>query len=84
MDGEYETVYKIDHGFAFIRMLGDDKHIVAANFGETAAWLRLDLARFGVHFLDNELYEEYYRSEDGIYYIELQAGEVRVFSGKSI
>lgn len=84
VDGEYETVYKIDHGFAFIRMLGDDKHIVAANFGETAAWLRLDLARFGVHFLDNELYEEYYRSEDGIYYIELQAGEVRVFSGKSI
>lgn len=78
-DGEFENIYALNYGYAFIRTLGNDKHIVCANFGSNTEWFRIDIARFGVHELENEIYEEYYNSEDGIYYIEMPPGEVKVF-----
>ena len=80
--GEFETVYKLDYGYAFIRMLDEDKHIVCANFGKNSQWFRLDIARYNIHILENEIFEEYYNSEDGIYYVEIPAGEVKVFCGR--
>ena len=80
-DGELETIYKIGNGYAFIRFLENEHHIVAANCSNQTEWFRLDLARFGLHALENELYEEYYRSEDGIYYIEMPPRAIKVFSG---
>lgn len=81
-DGEFETVYKIGQGYAFIRYLNDDKHIVAANFSDEPTRFRLDLARFNMYSLVNELYEEYYRSEDGIYFVDMPPRSVKVFSGE--
>ena len=80
--GEFESVYKMNYGYGFIRSLGDDKHIVLSNFGDRPEWFRLDIARFDIHVLENEIYEEYYNSEDGIYYIELKPNEVKVFKGR--
>ena len=78
-EGELETVYKVDSGYAFIRFIDEDKHIAAANFGDSPLWMRLDIARFDIHYLENDLYEEYYNSEDGIYYIELPPRGIKVF-----
>ena len=78
-EGEFETVYKVGCGYGFIRYRGNDKHIVIANFSDNSLWVRLDLARFDIHYLENDIYEEYYNSEDGIYYIELPARGVKAF-----
>lgn len=82
VDGEFETVYKVGNSYAFIRYKGEDKHVVAANFSDGTVWMRLDLARFDIHFLENELYEEYYTSEDGIYYVEMCPRAIKVFTGR--
>ena len=79
VEGEFETVYKIGSAYGFIRYIDNDKHVVIANFGENSVWVRLDLARFDIHYLENELYEEYYNSEDGIYYAELPPRGIKVF-----
>lgn len=81
-DGEFENIYKMNFGYGFVRLLGDDMHIVCANFGKNTEWFRIDTARFGIRELENEIYEEYYNSEDGVYYIEMPAGEVKVFKGR--
>ena len=82
-DGEFEGIYKLNYGYGFIRTLGEDKHIVLSNFGENTEWFRVDIARYFIRELENEIYEEYYNSEDGIYYIEMPPGEVKVFRGRS-
>lgn len=79
--GDFEGIYAVNDGYGFIRILEDDKHIVCANFGKNTEWFRLDLARFDIHEIENEIYEEYYNSEDGIYYIEMPPGDVKVFRG---
>ena len=81
VEGEFEAVYKVNYGYAFIRYLNSDKHIVCANFSENTEWFRLDLARFGIHEINDEIYESTYTSEDGIYYIEMPPGEIKVFNG---
>lgn len=80
-DGEFENVYKVNKGYGFIRILNDDMHIVCSNFSDNHECFRLDLARFNIRELEleNGLYEEYYNSEDGIYYIQMPAGEAKVF-----
>lgn len=82
-DGEFENIYKLNYGYGFIRTLAEDKHIVLSNFGENTEWFRIDIARYSIRELENEIYEEYYNSEDGIYYIEMPPGEVKVFRGRS-
>lgn len=79
--GEFETVYKVGRGYGFIRIFGDDMHIVCTNFSDNNECLRLDLARFNIREieLENGYFEEYYNSEDGIYYVHMPAGEAKVF-----
>lgn len=79
--GDFENVYKVNNGYAFIRYLDDDMHIVCTNFSDNNEYFRLDLARFGIRELEleNGLYEEYYNSEDGIYYVTMPSGEAKVF-----
>lgn len=79
--GDFESIYTLNYGYGFIRSLNDDKHIVCSNFGDKTEWFRLDLARFNIHRIENEIYEEYYNSEDGIYYIQMPPNEVKVFKG---
>ncbi len=79
--GEFECIYKLNYGYSFIRFNKSDAHIVCANFSDKNEWFRLDTARFGLRELENEIYEEYYSSEDGIYYIEMPPNEVKVFKG---
>jgi len=83
LEGLFETVYKIGHAYGFIRSKDEDIYIVCANFGQDTEWFRLDLARFGVHEIENKIYEEYYICDDGIYYIEMQPGDVKVFKCRS-
>ena len=80
-NGDFENVYKVNKGYAFIRMLDDDMHIVCTNFSDNHECFRLDLARFNIRELEleNGLFEEYYNSEDGIYYVQMPAGEAKVF-----
>lgn len=77
--GEMETVYKFERGYGFIRHDGADKHIVLGNFSNEDKTFRVDLARFDICYLTNEIYEEFYGSEDGIYYIYMPASSVKVF-----
>jgi 4-alpha-glucanotransferase len=79
--GEFENVYKVNDGYGFIRMYEDDMHIVCTNFSKSHECFRLDLARFNIRELEleNGLFEEYYNSEDGIYYVQMPAGEAKVF-----
>lgn len=80
-EGEFENVYKYEKGYGFIRYKEDGKHVVIANFSDEYKCFRLDLARFNLHYLSNEIYDEFYGSEDGIYYIDMPANSVKVFSG---
>lgn len=80
-EGEFENVYKYENGYGFIRYKGEDKHIVIANFSDKEKCFRLDLARFGVYYLSNEIYDEFYGSEDGIYYVSMPPNSVKVFYG---
>ena len=79
--GEFETVYKYEQGYGFIRLFGDDKHVVIGNFAKEEKVFRVDLARFDIFYLSNEIYDEFYGSEDGIYYISMPPFSVNVFCG---
>ena len=81
LEGEFENVYKYEQGYGFIRYKNDEKHIVAGNFSNQQKCFRLDLARFGIYYLSNEIYDEYYGSEDGIYYVTMPPNSVKVFKG---
>lgn len=79
--GEFQNIYKVNSGYGFMRSYKGDMHIVLSNFSENNEYFRLDLARFGVRELEleNGLFEEYYNSEDGIYYIQMSGCEAKVF-----
>ena len=79
--GDFQNVYKVNSGYGFMRSYKDDMHIVLTNFSDNNECFRLDLARFGVRELEleNGLFEEYYNSEDGIYYIQMSGCEAKVF-----
>lgn len=77
--GEMETVYKFESGYGFIRYLDEEKHVVFGNFSDNEKLFRVDLARFDIHYLSGEIYEECYSSEDGIYYIHMPPSSVKVF-----
>lgn len=85
VSGDFETLYAVGSGYGFIRCLGDDKHIVLLNFSDKQELFRTDAARFDVHRIESEIYEDYeevYTSEDGIYYIDMPPWSVKVFSSR--
>ena len=79
--GEFETIYKYENGYGFIRYKDDDKHIVLGNFSDEKKCFRIDAARFSIYYLSNEIYDEFYSSEDGIYYVTMPPNSVKVFRG---
>ena len=68
-NGEFETVYRYEQCYGFIRFDKRSKIIVLVNFGENTE-IRLDAARYGVFFLKQADGEEYY-SKDGIFCIKM-------------
>lgn len=81
IDGEFENVYKYNQGYAFIRRLKDDMHLVCSNFSDNNECFRIDIGRFGIKRIDNRLCDEVYSSDDGIYYINMAPRETKVFKG---
>ncbi len=77
--GSFDTIYALNYGYCFIRIWEDEAYTVCANFGENTEWFRLDLARFKVYKMENEIYKEFHDSEDGIYYVEMPPREIKVF-----
>jgi len=82
VEGDFETLYKQNYSYAFIRVYAEEKYIVCANFGDDTEWVRLDAARFGITNLTGKIKEEIYSCNDGVFYIEMPKGAVKVFSGK--
>ncbi len=81
LSGEFESVYKHEQGYGFIRYKDVEKRVVIANFSDEYKCFRVDLARFSVHYISNEIYDEVYSSEDGIYYIDMPPNSCKVFAG---
>ena len=81
-EGEFENIYKYEQGYGFIRYKNKEKHIVIGNFSDEHKCFRVDLARFNINCLSDEVYDEFYSSEDGIYYIDMPANSVKVFKGE--
>ncbi|MBR3791269.1 MAG: hypothetical protein IKK18_01070, partial [Clostridia bacterium] len=73
--------YKYNQGYAFIRRLKDDMHLVCSNFSDNNECFRIDIGRFGIKRIDNRLCDEVYSSDDGIYYINMAPRETKVFKG---
>lgn len=81
-EGEFENIYKYENGYGFIRYKDNEKHIVIANFSEEEKCFRIDLARYNIYHMSDEIYDECYTSNDGIYYITMPANSVKAFSGE--
>jgi cyclomaltodextrinase len=81
MDGEFETVYKIGRVYGFIRYDEHERVIVLVNFhASDLQRIRLDVARYGVFHIENELSDEELKSHDGVFYIDLPPNSVKLFS----
>lgn len=81
MDGEFETVYKIGRVYGFIRYDEHERVIVLVNFhASDQQRIRLDVARYGVFHIENELSDEKMKSHDGVFYVDLQPNSVKIFS----
>ena len=79
-EGEFESVYKAGHVYAYMRTCCDEKFTVIVNMGSAHERIRLDIARFKIQTMENILSEnEIHASSDGIYYIDMQPVSVKVF-----
>ncbi len=77
--GELKTVYKHGCTYGFSRELDDKKYVILVNFGENYDNLRLDLGSMRVDVLKNAEYEEKVYTSDGIFYLGINAHEVKVY-----
>ena len=75
--GEFETVYKINNAYAFLRAYGNDKFIICVNFCENADTCRFDVARFNISDLQSD--KAQYHSDNGIFYVKMPANGISVF-----
>lgn len=81
-EGEFENVYKFGQGYGYIRELNDEKHIVLANFSDEDKCFRVDLARFKISSLTDEIFDENISSADGIFYVNMPGNSIKVFKNK--
>ncbi len=79
ISGEFECVYKVNRGYAFIRRKNNDLFVVCSNFSNFPECFRLDVARFGINKMYDKFSDQMYESVDGIYYIDMDAEETRVY-----
>lgn len=78
--GDFESVYKIGHIYAFLRQYEDEKFVVIANMGSNDETIRLDVARFQINKMVNVSDEsEVKESDDGIHFINVQRSWIKVF-----
>lgn len=75
-NGEFESVYRYQNCYGFIRFDKRNKAVVLVNFGENTE-IRLDLARFGIFSMNNE--GEKYSSNDGIFLIKMPENTAKIF-----
>jgi len=68
-NGEFETVYKYENCYGFVRFNDKNKAVVLANFGGDTK-IRLDVARYAISSMKSDCGEEY-SSKDGIFYIKM-------------
>lgn len=78
-DGEFNSVYMIDHVYGFVRHNDEDKILVVANFGTNFESVRVDVARYGIRAMHSMLGDEVRTSHDGIYIIDLPGHWVKIF-----
>lgn len=78
IDGEFETVYKFENGYGFIRYDDNDSFIVLINSGNSTTF-RLDVARYGIGNMHGVFHNEEYSSEDGIYFVNMPERSVKIF-----
>ena len=79
--GEFENIYKFENGYGYIRELNGEKHIVLANFSDEEKCFRIDVSRFKIFELDDEIFDGKIYSGDGIYYINMPMRGIKVFKG---
>lgn len=77
--GDFKPVYTHGNTFGFLRSINSEKYIVLANFGNTFDNLRLDIGSINVGCLKNIEYEEIIYSSDGIFYLGINANEVKIY-----
>ena len=70
--GDFDFVYAIDRVIGFLRSMGDEKYIVLSNFGENGERIRVDLGKYKIFKLDNQV------SENGVFYIDLEPFGVKI------
>ena len=75
--GEFESVYKYENCYGFIRYDKSTKIIVLANFGDNTE-IRLDTARYGICTLVSPDGERHF-AKDGIFYIKMPQNCAKVF-----
>lgn len=81
--GDFESVYKIGHVYAFIRQYEDEKYIVVANMDVKFANIRLDVARFGITKMTCvSAEEEVKESNDGIHFIDIPQLWIKVYKAE--
>ncbi len=79
--GEFETVYKFERGYGFIRKAENESFIVLVNSGYGSRY-RLDVARFGIKELTSIDGDEHHVAEDGIFYVDMPEMSVKIIKCK--
>ncbi len=78
--GEYESVYKIGHVYAFIRHYEDEKYVVVVNMDVKSSHIRLDVARYGITKMTCvSADDEEMAADDGIYFVEMPKLWIKVY-----
>ncbi|MBR4721132.1 MAG: glycoside hydrolase family 13 protein [Clostridia bacterium] len=75
-NGDFESVYKYENCYGFIRSDKKNKAIILVNFGGNTE-IRLDLARYGISSLNSDV--ENYASDDGIFLIKVPENTAKIF-----
>lgn len=74
-NGEFESIYKYEQCYGFIRYDGRNKIVVLVNFGENSE-IRVDVARYGIFSMQSE--HEKYMSKDGVFIIKMRENTAEV------
>ncbi len=76
-EGELEILYTIGRVFAFARYTDSEKYVIIANLGDSYERIRLDAGRLGITHLKSE-FEELF-SDDGIFFVDINANQVKTY-----
>ena len=83
IEGNFESVYKYEYVYAFIREFEDDFFMVCTNFSDKNERIRIDIGRYDIRMLENkDNCCEKHISDNGIFYVDLSENEVKIFRCK--